>query len=392
MYAGTILPVAALVAPPILVRISPQFPVAATRLIASATRVAHNASATKANVSADIPISEDVIALHAHASNVSPEAIPLMSPVGAVPMPAAGDSQVGLDIIPDEFGAASAVPVIPSASSSTPLPVVNANVAPVQQLAPLPPLPSMLFVATGRVSYVIISLGLLAIGFVFCYHFFGHVQTRVDIWLNPWKDPSGSGYQIVQSLYSIADGGLTGTGIGKGMPTLIPVVESDFLFSAIAEEMGLLGSTAVLVLFMVQPDGNIKVMDFGIARAKNSHLTTDNSVLGTAHYVSPEQTQGKELGPTTDIYSLGIVMYEASTGRVPFEGDDAISVALKQVNEQPVPPSQHNPTIDPQLESIILKCMEELDTYMHYYAEEREKESLGWLSPLRYRKSLGIAV
>ncbi len=109
----------------------------------------------------------------------------------------------------------------------------------------------MLFVATGRVSYVIISLGLLAIGFVFCYHFFGHVQTRVDIWLNPWKDPSGSGYQIVQSLYSIADGGLTGTGIGKGMPTLIPVVESDFIFSAIAEEMGLLGSTAVLVLFML---------------------------------------------------------------------------------------------------------------------------------------------
>lgn len=109
---------------------------------------------------------------------------------------------------------------------------------------------------------------------------------------------------------------------------------------------------------MVQPDGNIKVMDFGIARAKNSHLTTDNNVLGTAHYVSPEQTQGKELGPTSDIYSLGIVMYEASTGRVPFEGDDAISVALKQVNEQPVPPSQINPRVDAQLESIILKCMQ----------------------------------
>ena len=109
---------------------------------------------------------------------------------------------------------------------------------------------------------------------------------------------------------------------------------------------------------MVQPDGNIKVMDFGIARAKNSHLTQDNSVLGTAHYVSPEQTQGKELGPTTDIYSLGIVMYEAATGQVPFQGDDAISVALKQVNEQPKPPSQLNPAVDPQLESIILKCMQ----------------------------------
>ncbi len=109
---------------------------------------------------------------------------------------------------------------------------------------------------------------------------------------------------------------------------------------------------------MVLPDGNIKVMDFGIARAKNSHLTQDNSVLGTAHYVSPEQTQGKELGPTTDIYSLGIVMYEAATGQVPFQGDDAISVALKQVNEQPKPPSQLNPAVDPSLESIILKCMQ----------------------------------
>lgn len=109
---------------------------------------------------------------------------------------------------------------------------------------------------------------------------------------------------------------------------------------------------------MVQPDGNIKVMDFGIARAKNSHLTTDNSVLGTAHYVSPEQTQGKPLGPTTDIYSLGIVMYEAATGVVPFDGDDAISVALKQVNEQPVPPSARNPRVDQALERIILKCMQ----------------------------------
>ena len=109
---------------------------------------------------------------------------------------------------------------------------------------------------------------------------------------------------------------------------------------------------------MVLPDGNIKVMDFGIARAKNSHLTQDNNVLGTAHYVSPEQTRGQDLGPTSDIYSLGVVMYECATGRVPFDGDDAISVALKQVNELPVPPSQVNPGVDADLERIILKCME----------------------------------
>ena len=109
---------------------------------------------------------------------------------------------------------------------------------------------------------------------------------------------------------------------------------------------------------MVLPDGNIKVMDFGIARAKNSHLTQDNNVLGTAHYVSPEQARGQELGPTSDIYSLGVVMYECATGQVPFDGDDAISVAVKQMNELPVPPSQLNPNLDPDLERIILRCME----------------------------------
>ena len=101
----------------------------------------------------------------------------------------------------------------------------------------------MLYVSTGRVSYVAVSLVLLAVGGVFCYHVFGHVRTRVNIWLDPWSDAQGGGYQIVQSLFSIADGGLVGSGIGKGLPTLIPVVESDFIFSAIAEESGLLGAS-----------------------------------------------------------------------------------------------------------------------------------------------------
>lgn len=109
---------------------------------------------------------------------------------------------------------------------------------------------------------------------------------------------------------------------------------------------------------MVQPDGNIKVMDFGIARAKNSVKTQTSSVLGTAHYISPEQAQGKELTAASDIYSLGVVMYEAVTGQLPFDGPDAVSVALKQVNEEPVPPRQVNPNVSPQLESIIMKALE----------------------------------
>ncbi|MBY4797608.1 Stk1 family PASTA domain-containing Ser/Thr kinase [Collinsella sp. AGMB00827] len=126
---------------------------------------------------------------------------------------------------------------------------------------------------------------------------------------------------------------------------------------------------------MVLPDGNIKVMDFGIARAKNSHLTQDNNVLGTAHYVSPEQTRGQELNATSDIYSLGVVMYECATGQVPFDGDDAISVALKQVNELPVPPSQINPRVDPTLERIILRCMEK-DSAMRFQSAEELKSAL----------------
>lgn len=109
----------------------------------------------------------------------------------------------------------------------------------------------MLYVATGRASYVVVSLALLAIGGVFCYMLFNHIRVRFQIWLDPFADPSGSGMQIVQSLFSLADGGLIGSGIGKGMPTLIPVVESDFIFSAIGEEMGLLGGSAILILFML---------------------------------------------------------------------------------------------------------------------------------------------
>ena len=109
---------------------------------------------------------------------------------------------------------------------------------------------------------------------------------------------------------------------------------------------------------MVQPDGNAKVMDFGIARANSANLTQTGSVLGTAYYVSPEQAQGKELTAASDVYSLGIVLYEAVTGRVPFEGPDAVSIAVKQVNEQPRLPRAIDNSIDPGLEAIIMKAME----------------------------------
>ena len=109
----------------------------------------------------------------------------------------------------------------------------------------------MLYVATGRWFYPIVAAALLAVGGVAAYHVFGHVKVRIDTWIDPFADPSDTGYQICQSLYSLADGGLFGTGIGQGMADLVPVVESDFIFSAIGEEMGLLGGSAVLLLFML---------------------------------------------------------------------------------------------------------------------------------------------
>ena len=109
----------------------------------------------------------------------------------------------------------------------------------------------MLYVATGRVSYVIIGLALLAVGAFGMYQIMSHVQVRVAIWLDPFSDAQNLGYQIVQSLFSLADGGLAGVGIGKGMADIIPVVASDMIFAAIGEEMGLLGGSAVLLRFIL---------------------------------------------------------------------------------------------------------------------------------------------
>lgn len=109
----------------------------------------------------------------------------------------------------------------------------------------------MLYVATGRGIYTAIGSLLFAVGATFTAKVFSHVATRIQIWLNPWADPTGKSYQLVQSLYAIGSGGVWGSGLGRGYPNLIPVVTTDFIFSAFGEEIGLVGIIALLGLYLV---------------------------------------------------------------------------------------------------------------------------------------------
>ena len=108
----------------------------------------------------------------------------------------------------------------------------------------------MLYVATGKKFYLAIGLGLIAVGGVGAFLAFDHVQVRVNTWLDPFADAQNTGYQLTQAIYSIADGDLFGVGLGNGLAEQIPVVESDFIFADIAEEIGLLGAAGVLLLFL----------------------------------------------------------------------------------------------------------------------------------------------
>jgi cell division protein FtsW (lipid II flippase) len=123
---------------------------------------------------------------------------------------------------------------------------------------------ALLYVATGRPAYVVGGVALFIAGSYVLYNLFGTVQVRVDNWLDPWKDPQGAGFQTIQALYAFARGGILGTGLGAGLPTIggrppVPAIHTDYPLAALGEELGLIGLLAVLGLYLVVVSRGLRI-------------------------------------------------------------------------------------------------------------------------------------
>jgi peptidoglycan glycosyltransferase len=144
---------------------------------------------------------------------------------------------------------------------------------------------ALLWVATERVSYLLIGLVLFIIGATAATLAFGHVHDRIDVWLDPWSQAAGHGYQIVQSQFALAWGGITGTGPGLGNPGIIPASESDFIFAAIGEELGLVGATAVLVAFLLMVGAGLRTAVRAEASFDKLLATGLTTILGLQSFI-----------------------------------------------------------------------------------------------------------
>lgn len=145
--------------------------------------------------------------------------------------------------------------------------------------------------------------------------------------------------------------------LGLTPPEAVAIVRQMLEAAGSAHRHGVIHRDLKPLNVIVDATGLATVTDFGIARAGVSDMTETGSVMGTAHYLSPEQAQGLDVGPQSDLYSVGIVLYECLTGRVPFEGDTAVAVALRQLQEEPLPPSAFNPSVSPALDAVVMRAL-----------------------------------
>jgi serine/threonine protein kinase len=146
--------------------------------------------------------------------------------------------------------------------------------------------------------------------------------------------------------------------LGLTPPESVAIVRQILEAAGFAHRHGVIHRDLKPLNVIVDATGLATVTDFGIARAGVSDMTETGSVMGTAHYLSPEQAQGLDVGPQSDLYSIGIVLYECLTGRVPFEGDTAVAVALKQLQEEPLPPSAFNSSVSPALDAVVMRALQ----------------------------------
>ncbi|HTB70540.1 MAG TPA: Stk1 family PASTA domain-containing Ser/Thr kinase [Solirubrobacteraceae bacterium] len=133
---------------------------------------------------------------------------------------------------------------------------------------------------------------------------------------------------------------------------------------------------------IIDEEGRARVTDFGIARAGASDMTLTGSIMGTAQYLSPEQAQGHVVSGSSDLYSIGVILYELLTGAVPFDGETAVAIAFKQVSAQARPPSEVNPAVPPGLDAVVLRALAKDPAQRYADADEfiaaliRERETL----------------
>lgn len=155
----------------------------------------------------------------------------------------------------------------------------------------------------------------------------------------------------------------------------IPIVRSILEALSYAHSRGIIHRDIKPQNILMKEDGSVKVADFGIARAMFSDtITQTGSFLGSVHYFSPEQAQGKPTSAPADLYSLGILLFECLTGRLPFDGDNQVSVALKQVQETPPLPSSLNPDISPGMDAFIMKALQKNPLMRFQSADEMLEE------------------
>ena len=153
------------------------------------------------------------------------------------------------------------------------------------------------------------------------------------------------------TLKQLIDSGIT---VEQGVAVIRQVLQA----AGYAHRQGIVHRDLKPQNVIVDAEGKAVVTDFGIARAGVSEITQTGSVMGTPHYLSPEQAQGFEVTAVSDLYSVGVMLYEALTGRVPFEGESAVAVAMKQVSQMPQRPSSIQPRVSPALDAVVMRALE----------------------------------